>query len=195
MKRKVQKRIAIAVTVVIMLAMLGILMSIPARAEWVSAQSGLNLRTQTSIKSEVMALMPFGTELEVTRTIGIGSDIWADVEYEGQRGYCKMEWLSKEDPLKDMEYMGQWRVTAYAYTGSPCANGNYPTIGYTVACNSLPFGTEIYIDGVGFRTVEDRGPSQMGDDWCDLYLGNTDECIQWGNQYRDVWVKEKNSRE
>ena len=167
------------------------LQTLTVSAEWVSAQSGLNLRAQTSLKAKVLALMPYGTELEVTRTIGIGSDIWADVEYNGQRGYCKMEYLSKEDPFDGMTCMGEWRITAYAYTGNPCANGQYPTIGYTVACNSLPFGTKIYIDGVGFRTVEDRGPSQMGDSWCDLYLGNTAECIQWGNQYRKVWVTDE----
>lgn len=186
MKRKTLIRLIITFAGVVFGIGLG---SLLAQAEWVSAESGLNLRAQTSVKSKVLEVIPFGTELEVTRTIGVGSDIWADVEYAGQRGYCKMEWLSKEDPLKDMEYMGQWRITAYAYTGSPCANGQFPTIGYTVACNSLPFGTEIYIVGVGFRTVEDRGPSQMGDAWCDLYLGDTQECIQWGNQYRDIYVR------
>ena len=87
-----------------------------------------------------------------------------------------------------MAYMGTWRVTAYAYTGNPCANGNYPETGYTIAHNSLPFGTKVFIEGVGFRTVEDRGPEWLGEEWCDLYLGDTAECVQWGNQYRKVWV-------
>ena len=78
------------------------------------------------------------------------------------------------------EPLGTWRITAYAYTGSPCANGNFPTAGYTIAHNSLPFGTEVYIEGVGYRTVEDRGPEWLGSEWCDLYLGDTDSCIQWG---------------
>ena len=88
-----------------------------------------------------------------------------------------------------MTYMGEWHITAYAYTGSPCANGEMPEAGRTVACNSLPFGTEVYIDGVGFRTVTDRGPDSMGSEWIDLYLGDHDECVQWGSQYRKVWVK------
>lgn len=86
--------------------------------------------------------------------------------------------------------LGQWRITAYAYTGSPCANGNYPTAGYTIACNSLPFGTRVYIEGVGELVVEDRGPTWLGSDWCDLYLGDVSECIQWGDQYRDVYIVE-----
>lgn len=63
----------------------------------------------------------------------------------------------------------------------------YPTEGYTVACNSLPFGTKVYIDGVGFRTVEDRGPAYLGDTWLDLYLGEYDACVQWGDQTKKVW--------
>ena len=177
---KIGKWVALAILV----------MPLTANAEYVIAESGLNLRSQTTLKSEVLALMPYGTEVKMERTIGVGGDIWADVEYEGTHGYCKKEWLSPDDPFEGMELMGEWKITAYAYTGSPCANGNFPSVGYTVACNSLPFGTKIYIDGVGFRTVEDRGPSYLGDAWCDLYLGDTTSCIQWGMQYRKVWVCE-----
>ena len=88
------------------------------------------------------------------------------------------------------EPLGTWRITAYAYTGSPCANGNYPSVDYTIAHNSLPFGTEVYIEGVGYRTVEDRGPEWLGSEWCDLYLGDTDSCIQWGDQYHEVYLVE-----
>lgn len=168
-----------------------IAMAMPAQGEWVTAESGLNLRAQTTLKSSVLALMPYGTELEVIRTIGVGSDVWADVEFEGIHGYCKKEWLSPEDPFEGMTYKGEWHITAYAYTGYRCANGEYPSVGKTVACNSLPFGAKVYIAGVGFRTVEDRGPSWLGDEWLDLYLGDTAECIQWGSQYRKVWVADE----
>lgn len=83
-------------------------------------------------------------------------------------------------------YIGTYRITAYEWTGNPCANGNYPSESYTVACNDLPFGTEVYIDGVGYRVVEDRGGG--GDYWMDLYLGDVDACYEWGVQYRDVYV-------
>ena len=89
-----------------------------------------------------------------------------------------------------MIYMGEYQITAYEWTGNPCANGNYPTPGYTVACNSLPFGTVVYIEGVGYRTVEDRGASWHSDQWIDLYLGDVLECFHWGVQYLDVWVVE-----
>lgn len=89
-----------------------------------------------------------------------------------------------------MIYLGNYQITAYEWTGYPCANGNYPTEGYTVACNSLPFGTVVYIEGVGYRTVEDRGADWHSSQWIDLYLGDVGECFSWGVQYLDVWVVE-----
>lgn len=95
------------------------------------------------------------------------------------------------DNHNNMIYLGQFEITAYEETGNNCANGNYPTVGHTIACNSLDFGTVVYIDGVGERVVEDRGGSYHGDNWIDLYLGDVDTCYQWGIQYRDVWLVEK----
>lgn len=88
----------------------------------------------------------------------------------------------------NLVYLGAYDITAYEWTGYPCANGNYPTVGYTVACNSLPLGTVLYIDGIGYRTVEDRGATWHSDWWIDLYLGDVDECFQWGIRTRDVWI-------
>ena len=88
----------------------------------------------------------------------------------------------------ELVYIGDYRITAYEWTGNPCANGNYPSEGYTVACNDLPFGTEVYIDGVGWRVVEDRGGG--GEGWMDIYMGDVGACFEWGRQYRDVWLVE-----
>lgn len=85
-----------------------------------------------------------------------------------------------------MTYVGHYELTAYEWTGNPCANGNYPTAGYTVACNSLPLGTRIYIDGYGYYTVEDTGG--MSDNVVDIYMGDYDTCIQFGRQGGDVYI-------
>ena len=144
-------------------------------ADYVSAESGLCVRSEPTEDSEVLKVLPFGTEVE-----GGDSD-W--IACEG--GYIASEWLCKEPP---MELLGEWRITAYAYTGSACADGIFPDVGETVACNSLDFGTKVYIDGIGVRTVHDRGPGYMGDEWLDLYLGDTQECISFGDQVRKVYL-------
>ena len=161
------------------------LMAAPAAGEsvYVNAEEGLNVRDMPGEEGSILEVLPYGTEIETEGE----KDGWLEIEHSGQQAYICAEYTQEEDPFRGMEYLGEWRITAYAYTGSPCANGQYPTVGYTVACNSLPFGAEIYIEGVGYRTVEDRGPGWLGDSWCDLYLGDYNECVQWGNQYRGVW--------
>lgn len=89
-----------------------------------------------------------------------------------------------------LTYLGTYEITAYEWTGNPCANGNYPSEWYTVASNYFDFGTTLYIDGVGYVVVEDRGASWHSDYWLDLYLGDVGACYEWGRQYRDVWLVE-----
>lgn len=93
-----------------------------------------------------------------------------------------------ENGAETMEYLGMFEATAYEWTGNPCANGEYPTEGYTVACNSLPLGTTVYIEGIGYRVVEDRGADWHGDNWIDLYMGDEAACIEWGVREIEVYV-------
>ena len=88
----------------------------------------------------------------------------------------------------EMEYLGTFEMTAYEWTGNPCANGNYPEVGYTVACNSLPLGTVVYIEGVGYRVVEDRGAEWHASNWMDLYLGDVSACYEWGIRSVEVYI-------
>ena len=110
------------------------------------------------------------------------------VVYAEAEEVIEPEEIAEESPEEELEYLGTFEMTAYEWTGSPCANGNYPTVGYTVACNSLPLGTTVYIEGVGYRVVEDRGAEWHGDWWMDLYLGDVDSCYAWGVRSVDVYV-------
>lgn len=85
-----------------------------------------------------------------------------------------------------MTYLGIYELTAYAATGNPCANGNYPTCGYTVASNSIPMGSRIYIEGYGEYVVEDCGA--MHDNVIDVYMGDYDTCIQFGRRSAKVYL-------
>ena len=83
-------------------------------------------------------------------------------------------------------YLGVYELTAYEWTGNCCANGNYPTTGYTVACNSLALGTHIYIEGYGEYVVEDRGG--MAGNVIDIYLGDSESCRQFGRRSANVYL-------
>ncbi len=87
-----------------------------------------------------------------------------------------------------MTYLGVYELTAYEWTGEVCADGNYPSCGYTVGCNSLPLGTMIYIEGYGTYVVEDRGG--MPDNVIDIYMEDYDTCIEFGRRTADVYLIE-----
>ena len=110
------------------------------------------------------------------------------VVYAEAEEVIEPEEIAEESPEEELEYLGTFDMTAYEWTGSPCANGNYPEVGYTVACNSLPLGTTVYIEGVGYRVVEDRGAEWHGSNWMDLYLGDVDSCYAWGVRSVDVYI-------
>ena len=101
-----------------------------------------------------------------------------------------LQHLEAEEPTETDRYhslpLGHYTLTAYEWTGNTCANGNYPSKGYTIACNSLPIGTRVWIEGYGEFTVEDRGG--MAYNVIDIYLGDYDECIEFGVQEADVYL-------
>lgn len=175
------KKILIAIAVMDMIMIVMILsMVIKAYSEYVTAPEGLRIRAEPSTEAEIFEVLPYGSE--VFGEIEAG---W--MRLEDRDGYVCADFVSVDDPLEGMELLGEWRVTAYTWTGFPCANGNYPSDGYTIACNSLDFGTKVFIEGIGIRTVEDRGPSWLGSEWCDVYMSSYGACVQWGSRQKRVW--------
>ena len=170
-------KIAVVVAAVIALT------AIPVAGEY--ANTDVNLRKRPDTLADIIDVINRCDEVEVVRR----REDWAMVEYEGQTGYVYGEYL-QDKKLPSRTYLGNYLITAYEDTGSACANGNYPSVGYTVAHNTLPFGTVLYIEGIGYRTVEDRGPGSLGTEWVDLYLGDYGECEAWGMQHRDVYLVE-----
>lgn len=104
------------------------------------------------------------------------------------KGVLYLHSIEAEEEKPEPEMIGEFELTAYEWTGNPCSNGNYPTEGYTVACNSLPLGTRIHIEGYGDFVVEDRGG--MAENVIDIYMGDYDSCIQFGRRSAMVYVYE-----
>lgn len=73
------------------------------------------------------------------------------------------------------------RVTHYSSeeTGSNMtASGKIASQNRTLACNFLPFGTHVKINGKEY-IVEDTG--DMEGDWVDIYVGSTQEALSLGS--------------
>ena len=84
-------------------------------------------------------------------------------------------------------YFGQMECTAYIATGNPCADGVYPTVGYTVACNDPAlWHKHIAIEGMGEFYVHDTGG--MASNVLDIFVGSYDEAINFGRQVRNVYI-------
>ena len=90
-----------------------------------------------------------------------------------------------------MEYVGDYRVTAYAYyegggENYSTASGATPVPYYTVATgDEFDFGTILYIEGIGEVEVQDRGGFDAG--IIDLHIGN-DPMESFEDTTRAVYV-------
>lgn len=94
-------------------------------------------------------------------------------------------------PYEEPELVSLGTFTVYAYcpcetccgqwSGGPTASGVMPEEGRTVAADwdVLPAGTEIYIDGIGWRTVEDTGGAIRGDT-IDIFFESHEEAAAFG---------------
>lgn len=157
------------------------ILSVPTSAQtmYVNDVAGLRVRSEPNTDSEILRVLPYAEQVD-----GDISDGWMRIE----DGYVCCDYLQSDDPLEDAEYLGEWRVTAYAATGNLTASGTVPQVGWTLAANDLPFGSIVFIPGYGTWRVEDRGPQSLGSSWCDLFLGDMDTCVAWGDKYLDVYL-------
>ena len=86
-----------------------------------------------------------------------------------------------------MYYYSNYELTAYVETGSPCADGDYPVVGYTAASNDPNLWHKtIYIEGIGYRYVHDTGG--MDYNVVDIYFGDYDEAIEFGRQSANIYI-------
>ena len=95
----------------------------------------------------------------------------------------------------------KWRITAYCACQKCCgknaqgitASGKKVMEGM-VACNWLPFGTKVKIEGMGMFVVEDRGAKSLFGSktnhikHLDVYKKSHWQARMFGNQYREVEI-------
>lgn len=74
-----------------------------------------------------------------------------------------------------------------------CADGHHPLQGITAAASrDLPLGSRLYIDKVGWRTVEDRLNHKF-DNRVDIYFKKHSKAKQFGIRKEvKVWIQTNN---
>ena len=86
--------------------------------------------------------------------------------------------------------------TAYTASFDECgktdaitASGVRAIQGVTVACDGLPFGTEVIIDGHTY-IVQDRFGGNYGKSKIDIYMYKKEDALKFGRQIKIVEVKD-----
>lgn len=122
---------------------------------------------------------------ERARAMGLDEDNPIIVE-------CQRIW-HEENEKRNMTYLGKYRITGYdtciqccGKTDGITSSGAKATVGRTCAAAGLPFGTVLYIEGIGLRVVEDRG---VGAGVIDVLCNDHAECYEITGRY-GVWIVE-----
>lgn len=129
---------------------------------------------------------------EIARSIGLSED--DPIIKRAQEIWWEDYNLLSSEPTKT--YLGTYYITGYDICYSCCgkidgitASGEKAMVGRTIAAPSnLPFGTKLYIEGIGERIVEDRGGSISGQR-LDLLCNNHSECYAITGYYEVYIIK------
>ena len=102
----------------------------------------------------------------------------------------------KDSQMLDCPATEIYTVTAYCpckvccgqWSGGPTASGKMPKAGVTVAGpRRIPFGTRVWIEGVGERVVQDR-LARKYDGRFDLYFSSHKEALRFGKRTLQVRI-------
>ena len=142
------------------------------------------------------------TKSEVDRLNGIVAAQRADIE-RLQESTRKSTMMNTGTAINNgvvcAEYAGEFRITAYCTekrkhicgTGTGITSSGQPVqAGVSVATGDLdrfPYGTVIYIEGVGVRIVQDTGGAVGGDQF-DVAMDTHDNACKFGKQRRKVYI-------
>lgn len=103
--------------------------------------------------------------------------------------------LDKRIEFEKNSYEGRlfkMTTTAYTYTGSRCATGSYPRPSHTIAVdpNIIPYGSEVWIEGIGWRVAEDHIGTSVRNNYIDIFMRTKEKALRHG--VRELWVFVKN---
>jgi 3D (Asp-Asp-Asp) domain-containing protein len=96
----------------------------------------------------------------------------------------------------EMESIGEFNVSAYCpceiccgpYADGITSSGERAIEGITIAAdpNVLPEGSEVYIEGIGHRIVQDTGGAIKGNK-LDLFFNSHQDALNFGRQHLEVF--------
>lgn len=200
MFQKFKKCIMVAVTGVVLTASL----TAGALAANVTATTSVNVRAGAGNNYKVVTVLKQGQTVSTSGSSGN----WTKITANGKTGYVYSKYLSSSasgttttasskptasassssSSSSKGRYMGNFKLTFYA-GDSTTASGRSPRVNHTIAADTslLPMYTQVYIDGWGTYTVEDRGGAIKGKK-IDIFVSSNSVARKYGVKYADVYV-------
>lgn len=140
--------------------------------------------------------------VEITKLNNSNEELSSQVENMSSKlSLAEAQLISAQSDLEVLKqnkvaYLGQYQITYYCACKQCCgkengitASGEIVQEGVTVAADTsiLPMGSKIYIEGIGWRTVQDRGGAIKGNK-LDIYVPSHDSPMPYNKQKLNVWV-------
>lgn len=116
---------------------------------------------------------------------------------------AKYQWYTekwekmKEESNPTMELIGTFKITYYCSCSKCCgkyangytATGTKATDGRTIAVSpkKIPYGTKVYIEGIGYRIAEDCGGAIKGNK-IDVYVDSHAKALKLGTRTSKVYI-------
>lgn len=135
---------------------------------YVTADSGLNCRTEPSMNGSIVTAFPKSTELKIVGASGEWWEVWDGTI----QGYCHSNYLSDGtkpgvESSDDMTYLGDFYCTGYTVANGPLTalgDRTEDVVGYAIAVdpNVIPYNSTVYIEGIGYRVARDCGGAIKG---------------------------------
>ena len=154
--------------------------------------------TETDVIEEVIATETDASSIEIVTTEEVTTteeEVTEEISTTAFYYEPAIAVITTEAPpveVDGMIYLGRYSLTAYCACVNCCgksngitASGTQATAGRTVACNSLPIGTVISINGSQY-VVEDTGG--MGGNVIDIFFDSHEEALNFGRQSADVYL-------
>lgn len=152
----------------------------------------LNVRSGPGTSYSIITSMKKGQS--AVKTGASGS--WYKVSVNGKTGYVSSKYITTTKPSSSSTptssgsktYMGNFKLTFYA-GDSTTASGRTPRVNHTIAADTsvLPMYSQVYIEGWGTYTVEDRGGAIKGKR-IDIFVANNSIAKKNGVKYADVYI-------
>ena len=173
--------------------------SVSANSTYTVNCSALNVRSGPSTQNSIIGVLYRGQQVSG----GQSSNGWTPITYKGTRAYVYSAYLTSQSSSTNtntntnantgsLTYIGTYRITGYDICYSCCgkvngitASGTKATPGRTIAMKGYPYGTRVYIEGIGYRTVEDTGG--FNSNTIDVLCNNHSECYAITG-YRKVYL-------